>query len=457
MIINMKRHPYPIQKILFIENRRHVDLKKRIVCVLIVSLVLSLAACGSNAEVPNSSTAPQTPSLGTPEIAASPEPAITPSALPAAAAPEYPVIDGSTSTRIMNAAIKAYLNDVYMMPLHSQTYQALERLIPGSDNPADLVLAVKYYDETLADAQSRGAELVITPVAKEGFVFLLNKENPVDRLTQQQLRDIYSGKITNWQEVGGKDEKITLFTRNIDSGSQTAMKDFMGTQTFIEGAALVDAMGFMLHSIMLTPSAIGYNIYTWSLGQDIEQMGLKMVAVDGVAPTYASLADDSYPLLVYTYSYYNKGNEKAEALTDWLLTAEGQKVIASAGYVGIHGDMPFGEPADFDRDIYDALDAAHNYYMDNGWDDVILSQIDMLTEPAQTEALANGKGRHLTIVILHACAYNGSPSEFYRFIVLTRDKGGEFEVINEGEVLSYNVNTFVITPGDTQNHQPPER
>ncbi len=69
--------------------------------------------------------------------------------------------------------------------------------------------------------------LNLEPVAKEGFVFVVSKDNPVESLTQQQIRDIYSGKITNWSEVGGNDEEIIPYQRNNDSGSQNYMNEFM--------------------------------------------------------------------------------------------------------------------------------------------------------------------------------------------------------------------------------------
>jgi len=124
--------------------------------------------------------------------------------------PEYPIIDGSSSTVIMHAAIRAYLTDEHFVDPHSQTYTALERLLPGSENSADVVLAVKYYEDTLFNAKERGADLVITPIAKEGFVFVLHKDNPIDSLTQEQLRDIFSGKIKTGRNSEDWTKKLFL-------------------------------------------------------------------------------------------------------------------------------------------------------------------------------------------------------------------------------------------------------
>ena len=378
--------------------------------------------------------------------------------------PEYPVIDGSSSTVVMHAAIRAYLTDEHFVDEHSQTYAALERLIPGNENPADVILAVKYYNETLKDAKERGADLVITPVAKEGFVFILHKDNPIDSLTQQQIRDIYSGKVTNWKQVGGKDEEIIPYTRNWDSGSQTAMEDFMdGTEMVGEEDNVITGMSFMLTQVERTGSAgIGYSILSWYMGQSLDSRELKAVAVDKIKPNNENLADSSYPLMVYTYSYYNQGNEKGKNLTDWLLTDEGQRVIASAEYVGINGELPpenFEDLPNLYKDEYDSSLKADEYYPRDSYGTLQVNFIDLegattmtyeyserVTDRAQTATFANGKEKAITVlrVVHFSYYYTGLYREHLRFIVLTREKGGEFEVINEGEVLSYE--DGVVTP-----------
>jgi len=354
----------------------------------------------------------------------------------------------------MHAAIRAYLTDAYFVDPHSQTYAALERLIPGSNNPADAVLAVKYYDDTLNEVKERGADLVITPIAKEGFVFVLHKDNPINSLTQEQLRDIFSGKTKNWKDLGGLDEEIIPVQRNWDSGSQTAIIDFMGDVPLTDMAEddsikLALSMGGMLETVWTTGSgAIGYNIYSWSMGLGVGfgMQHLKLLAVDGIAPSIENLSDNSYPLMVYTYSYYISDNSRGKALTDWLLTSEGQSVITSAGYVGIFGDYSQGEMPDFYKDEYESMVKVEEYYTENGmlvWDSMLF-HAERLTDKEQTDILAIGKGKTVTVLYLTHINEYQTGREHTRFIVLTRERGGVFEVINEGEVLSYE--NGVITP-----------
>jgi hypothetical protein len=441
--------------------------------ILTAAVLLTLGGCKRNdgegaGKIPEPSEASNvTEKASETQSAASPYDdgiIIIPEMNPPMPPPEYPVIDGSSSTIIMHAAIRAYLTDAYFIDDHSQTYAALERLIPGNDNPADVLLSVKYYDDTLRDARRRGADLVITPVAKEGFVFIVHADNPVDSLTQQQLKDIYSGKITNWKDVGGLDEEIVPYTRNWDSGSQTAMEDFMGGVPIVgKEDTIIGGMMTLLTQVQLTGSpGIGYNIYSWSSAQYFGNMGLKTVAVDGVTPTNETLSDGRYSLMVYTYSYYNRSNEKGKALTDWLLTAEGQRVIAGAGYVGIFGDYSIEAPTNFYKDDSDTAQFAYDYYTDKAkWTSgdeelfhYVFSYSRRIADAEQTKALSKGKGKAVTILLLvHFTDSLAKDEEYLRFIVLTREKGGTFEVINEGEVLSFE--NGVITPGDNENHRPP--
>jgi len=440
-----------------------MNAKRVIAWAIVLSLVIASVACSDNGA--NNTMFPPNTGVVTGNNS---EPSLTPGGdnrtiiptmNPPMPWPEYPIIDGSSSTVMMHAAIRAYLTDEFFVDSHSQTYAALERIIPGSNNPADVILAVKYYDDTLRDVIDRGTDLVITPIAKEGFVFIVHGDNPVDSLSQQQLKDIYSGKIANWKEVGGKDEKIIVVQRNMDSGSQTAMTDFMGGVPLAsdDDVMYMGSMGDMLAAVMINGSAaIGYNIYSWSMKEITDQNVLKMVVVDGVKPSDATLADGSYPLLIYTYSYYNQGNTNGQNLTDWLLTDEGQKVIASAGYVGIFGEVNTRLPVNYNKDAREAETTLFRFYDEHGWDLArVYHSAARLPDKAQTETLANGKAKDVTVLYLfyYDSKPDGTEYKITRFIVLTRAKGRLFEVINEGEVLSYEEG--IIIPGDVENHRPP--
>ena len=150
---------------------------------------------------------------------------------------DFPKIDGSTSLIPLEAGIRAEIfgktmEEATLDVEHSSTWDSFYSLTSGE---ADMIFSVPLSEQQWEYADKQGIMLEAIPVAYEGFVFVVNANNPVDVLTQQQLRDIYSGKITNWKEVGGKDEKIRAFQREKNSGSQTAMENLvMGGSDMID-------------------------------------------------------------------------------------------------------------------------------------------------------------------------------------------------------------------------------
>ena len=112
---------------------------------------------------------------------------------------QLPSMDGSTSAIPLEAGLRAELLDItYTEALsqveHTKTHTSFQRLLDGE---VDLIFTVPISAEQQGMADAAGVELISVPVAKEGFVFVVNKDNPVESLTQQQIRDIYSGRITN--------------------------------------------------------------------------------------------------------------------------------------------------------------------------------------------------------------------------------------------------------------------
>jgi phosphate transport system substrate-binding protein len=251
----------------------------------------------------------------------------------------FPVIDGSTSTIKLDEAIGTHFDPKgnHRNVSHSKTFESLQKLIAGE---CDIVFSVPLSKEQQATViDTDDFELVSVPIALEGFVFIVNPENPINALSQAQIRDIYSGKITNWSDLGGDDAEIIAYQRNIDSGSQTYMTEFMG-ETQLAAAPLErvpGSMGAMMTNISSYDNskyAIGYSVYSYA-AQVMEESGnISFVAVDGVEPSGESFTDGSYPLMSYTYAFYNKNNPnpKIEKLINDILSEEGQRIIADAGY-----------------------------------------------------------------------------------------------------------------------------
>jgi phosphate transport system substrate-binding protein len=264
-------------------------------------------------------------------------------------ATELPNLDGATALFPVYAAIA---QATYVRPdgldeegayefdghyLCSTTPEAYERLITGA---ADAIFVAQPSKGQLAKAKAAGVELAITPIGREAFVFFVNVDNPVTNLSLDQVRDIYSRKITNWKQVGGRDEAIIAFQRPDDSGSQTAMlamvmKDRAITQPMKEER--VSGMGGVMSEVAGyrdLAGAVGYS-FRWYATVMNANPRIRLLAIDGVDPTAANIRNGSYPLTAkLNIVTAGSRNPNVQKLIDWTVSAEGQSLIEKTGYVG---------------------------------------------------------------------------------------------------------------------------
>lgn len=194
------------------------------------------------------------------------------------------------------------------------------------DGTVDIVICAKPSEEQLAYAEQKGVLLEMVPIGSEAFVFLVNSKNPVDDLTVDQVRGIYSGKYKNWSELGGADKRIGALQRNEGSGSQTAMLSFM------DGVPMkVDYDSFL-------GSAIGFSFRFYVEGI-VEDGGVKMLSLNGIYPDKENIKNGKYPVVSNFYAVYRSDNqnENIPVLLDWILSEEGQQIVEESGYVGVKG------------------------------------------------------------------------------------------------------------------------
>lgn len=257
----------------------------------------------------------------------------------------FPVIDGSTVTIPMDEALMAELTgktieEVRPYVLHNKTHDAYVNLIEGK---ADLILVTSPSAEESALAASAGVQLEIIPIVSEAFIFLANVDNPVDSLTLDQIVDIYSGKITNWKDVGGDDAPIQAFQRPVNSGSQTGFLDLVMKETTPmtpPSTWIFAGMGDLVEAVANYDNAadsIGYSYYyfvTDMWGND----KVKLLSVDGVYPDKTTIANGSYPIQTAYYAVFNK-NETADSdvrkIVEWILSKDGQQLMEDSGYVKV--------------------------------------------------------------------------------------------------------------------------
>lgn len=250
---------------------------------------------------------------------------------------DLPVIDGAAA---LYPVFSGFVNAVY--PADSVHFDG-ENFTPESalqytntrgaykgivDGTVDIAICVAPSEEQLAYAAEQGVELEFTPIGREAFVFFVNKDNPVDGLTTEQLRGIYAGQYRNWSEVGGDNTHIAVLQRNAGSGSQSALLNFMG-----DTPVKTDYFTFMGRSI-----GFSFRFYVEGMvGQVSPEGGVKLLALDGVYPSTENIRNGSYPIINELYAVTRKGEENpgVQAFVDWMLSEEGQTIVEGSGYVGV--------------------------------------------------------------------------------------------------------------------------
>ena len=210
-----------------------------------------------------------------------------------------------------------------------------------AEKETDIFIGVYPSDEQKKYAEDCGTTFEYTPIGTEAFVFFVHKDNPIDNLTTEQIQGIYSGEITNWKQVGGKNEDIAAFQRNEGSGSQSMLKRFMGDIPIMEAPTEMvnDLMSGIIEKVSNYKSksnSIGFSFRYYVEGI-INNPDIKMLSVDGVAPTAENIKNGSYPIVtpIYAVTYEENTNETVERLLEWILSEEGQYIIEETGYVGI--------------------------------------------------------------------------------------------------------------------------
>ena len=254
-----------------------------------------------------------------------------------------PRIDGAAA---LFPVYSAFVNAVYpnTTKLHDGIFEYNNtpdgyRLL--AEKETDIFIGVYPSDEQRTYAEENQTTFEYTPIGTEAFVFFVHKDNPITNLTTEQIKDIYSGKITNWKDVGGKNEKIAAFQRNEGSGSQSMLKRFMGD------TPITDAPTEMVNDLMagIIKQVADYKSKTNSIGFSfryyvegiIKNPDIKMISIDGAAPTSENIRNGSYPVLtpIYAVTYKENQNGNVDKLLEWILSDEGQYIINETGYVGI--------------------------------------------------------------------------------------------------------------------------
>ena len=220
---------------------------------------------------------------------------------------------------------------------HSGTNQAYINLIQGK---ADLILVAREPSSDELDL-ARTRLLDVRPVALDAFVFMVNAANPVEGLTTEQIRSIYTGQITHWPEPW-KEKAVHGYIRDRNSGSQELMDKLImnGTpfhEKFRYEDMLASGMGGPFHRLREDQFGLGFSVYYYAHFMTVSP-ATRLIAVDGVHPNRETIANRRYPYVTAVFvAIRNDLPEEHDArrLRDWLLSEEGQAVVAESGYIPI--------------------------------------------------------------------------------------------------------------------------
>lgn len=198
-------------------------------------------------------------------------------------------------------------------------------------------------------------------IAKDALVFIVNKDNPVDSLTGEQLKKIYKGEIKNWKEVGGKDQKIRAFENGVNAVSQKMLEDMVvGGSTKVESPFfLASGDDYYVYKARKTydneTSSIGFVQYS-SLKDISIRDQIKILKIDGVAAEEETISKGEYP---YSFNEYvmmpHTTPEKSSAgsVYAWILSEEGKTLLQKEGYI-LPSDGSFTKDASFIKTNWDA-------------------------------------------------------------------------------------------------------
>lgn len=262
----------------------------------------------------------------------------------------YPKVDASLATQpLTNAFIENFTGEQNIDEEtldYTNTHPGYVRLI---NDEVDLIVVTEPSKEELELAKEKGVELEVIPVVKEGFVFYVNNNNPIDSLSVEQIQKIYTGEITNWKQVGGEDSQIKAYQRPVNSGSQTGMLSLVMKGMKLMEAPKENLVSTMQEIINLVSNydngknSLGYSYYYYAttMFKTIDENvanNIKLLGINGIKPNNNTIKEGSYPFTTAYYIVINKADDENAAsrkLANYMLSERGQKVAEDAGYVPV--------------------------------------------------------------------------------------------------------------------------
>jgi phosphate transport system substrate-binding protein len=261
---------------------------------------------------------------------------------------DWPYFPSREAANYFFSGILSFSEDEFSSMVQcSRTAEAYQRLIDGE---ADLIFCYEPSAAGIEAARAKGISFNLTPIAKDAFVFIVNGNNTVNSISQAQIRDIYSGRLTNWKSISGADDVIIPYQRNENSGSQTIFQTIMrGEKTLrpiIEGHYIPWGMFGMIEMVASNyynyTSAIGYT-FLFYLNRMTGSPSIKTLSIDGIPPTRETIRSGTYPFTQTVYAVSaGKESENTKRFVGWIRSAQGQELVEKTGYIPLDapGSLP---------------------------------------------------------------------------------------------------------------------
>jgi phosphate transport system substrate-binding protein len=211
----------------------------------------------------------------------------------------------------------------------------ISSLLEGTTDIAQLSRKIKFDEKQKLQAKGKSIQEII--VAYDALAIIIHPSNKVQELTREQVEAIFTGKITNWKEVGGDDMKIIPYSRETSSGTYEFFKSHvMNNKNYTNGIMSMPATGAIIQSVSQTKGAIGYVGLAY-LSKNIKAIRL---SYDGgktfVEPSIANAKNKTYPIVRPLYYYYVTTSEKkVKPFIDYVLSETGQKIVSETGFISI--------------------------------------------------------------------------------------------------------------------------
>lgn len=211
----------------------------------------------------------------------------------------------------------------------------ISALIAGTTEIAHLSRKIKFDEKQKLKEGGKTAKEVI--IAWDALAIVVNPNNKVGKLTREQLEGIFTGKIKNWKELGGEDLKIVPYSRETSSGTYEFFKEsVLKNKNYMNGIMSMPATGAIIQSVSQTKGAIGYVGLAY-LNKDVKAV---QVSYDQgktyTTPSVANAKNKTYPIVRPLYYYYEvKSESKVKPFIDYVLSAEGQKIVSEIGFITV--------------------------------------------------------------------------------------------------------------------------